>query len=69
MKKGMIDGPAAIIIFIAIFIIITAFLYPILKPIVTWFISINVIFKIGLLIMILLTSYVLVKELSPRSVI
>jgi len=66
-KEAQIDGPVAVIILLTIIIIIIAFLYPILSPILSWFFSLTTTFRFGLIIFVLLTIYILIKEFQPRS--
>jgi len=67
MNKSGMDGPISVIIMVAMFIFVMAFVYPILKSVFTWMSLISSWFKLAFLILTLGTIYAIIKSFNSAS--
>ena len=67
MNKSGMDGPISVIIMVAMFIFVMAFVYPILKSVFTWMSLISSWFKLAFLILTLGMIYAIIKSFNSAS--
>ncbi len=69
MNKRGVSSPVGFIMFTFIFILIMAFIYPIINSFFIWFGSLHPFLKFASLILGLLSLGIIFKEMQPQSTI